>query len=193
MTFRCGERQPPVAVLRGRACSSLSPATPRCLAARAWWRPPLPRSVSARIACRSIGVRSSATDPRPATPTRRSGSHSSSANGHRFPSSQASTATAWPKSGKEAVIEAKRRSLLICYFLPVSSFVLLCHALFRGRTCRGLACVGTVALAERGWLETGLVTAPGTISVLAGFRFPRGGDLGRGSLVPAVRAVLPGC
>jgi transposase-like protein len=32
---------------------------------------------------------------------------------------------------------------------------------------------GTVALADRGRLETGPVTAPGTASVFAGFRFPR--------------------
>lgn len=32
---------------------------------------------------------------------------------------------------------------------------------------------GTVALADRGWLETGPMTAPGTTSVFAGFRFPR--------------------
>jgi glyoxylate reductase len=32
---------------------------------------------------------------------------------------------------------------------------------------------GTVALADRGWLETGPVTARGTTSVFAGFRFPR--------------------
>jgi hypothetical protein len=32
---------------------------------------------------------------------------------------------------------------------------------------------GTVALADRGWLETGPVSAPGTTSVFAGFRFPR--------------------
>jgi hypothetical protein len=57
-------------------------------------------------------------------------SHSSSANGHRFPSSQASTATAWPKSGKEAVTGAKRRSLADLLPSAVSSFVLLCHALF---------------------------------------------------------------
>ncbi|HUK70948.1 MAG TPA: hypothetical protein VLW50_19675, partial [Streptosporangiaceae bacterium] len=31
---------------------------------------------------------------------------------------------------------------------------------------------GTVALADRGWRETGPVTAPGTTSVFAGFRFP---------------------
>jgi len=32
---------------------------------------------------------------------------------------------------------------------------------------------GTVALADRGWRQTGPVTAPGTTSVFAGFRFPR--------------------
>ncbi len=32
---------------------------------------------------------------------------------------------------------------------------------------------GTVALVDRGWLETGPVTAPRTHSGLAGFRFPR--------------------
>jgi transposase, IS6 family len=37
----------------------------------------------------------------------------------------------------------------------------------------GLGVPGTVALAVRGWLETGQVTAPGTTSVFAGFRFPR--------------------
>jgi len=31
----------------------------------------------------------------------------------------------------------------------------------------------TVALVDRGWLETGRVTTPGTNSVFAGFRFPR--------------------
>jgi hypothetical protein len=33
--------------------------------------------------------------------------------------------------------------------------------------------VGTVALADRGWRENGPVTAHGTTSVFAGFRFPR--------------------
>jgi hypothetical protein len=32
---------------------------------------------------------------------------------------------------------------------------------------------GTVALVDRGWPETGRVTARGTASVFAGFRFPR--------------------
>ena len=32
--------------------------------------------------------------------------------------------------------------------------------------------IGIVALVDRGWLETGRVTAPGTTSVFAGFRFP---------------------
>src|ERR1035438_5819012 len=32
---------------------------------------------------------------------------------------------------------------------------------------------GTVALVDRGWLETGQVSAPRTISVFAGFRLPR--------------------
>jgi hypothetical protein len=51
---------------------------------------------------------------------------------------------------------------------------------------------GSVALVDRGWLETGRVTAPGMASVVAGFRFPPEGDLGRGPLVPALWAVLPG-
>ena len=34
-------------------------------------------------------------------------------------------------------------------------------------------CEGTVALAGRDWRQTGPVTAPGTTSVFAGFRFPR--------------------
>jgi transposase-like protein len=37
----------------------------------------------------------------------------------------------------------------------------------------GIAIEGTVALVDRGWLETGQVSAPRTISVFAGFRFPR--------------------
>jgi transposase, IS6 family len=35
------------------------------------------------------------------------------------------------------------------------------------------------------------MTAPGSSSVFAGFRFPAGGNRGRGPLVPALRAVLP--
>jgi hypothetical protein len=42
-------------------------------------------------------------------------------------------------------------------------------------------------------LETGPVTAPGTASVLAGFRFPREVISVARPLVPAVRAVLSGC
>jgi hypothetical protein len=36
----------------------------------------------------------------------------------------------------------------------------------------GIIADGTVALVDRGWLEAGPVTAPGTTSVFAGFRFP---------------------
>jgi hypothetical protein len=43
----------------------------------------------------------------------------------------------------------------------------------RGGGHGGLVLAGTVALADRGRQETGPVTAPGTASVFAGFRFPR--------------------
>jgi len=41
------------------------------------------------------------------------------------------------------------------------------------RRPRAVSRNGTVALVDRGWLETGQVSAPRTISVFAGFRFPR--------------------
>jgi hypothetical protein len=58
----------------------------------------------------------------------------------------------------------------------------------------GTVCGGSVALADGGGRQTGWVTPSGRSSVFAGFRFPvsAGGDRGRGALVPAVRAVLPG-
>jgi putative transposase len=51
---------------------------------------------------------------------------------------------------------------------------------------------GSVALADHSEWETGSMTAPGSSSVFAGFRFPREVIAGRGPLVPALRAVLPG-
>jgi YVTN family beta-propeller protein len=64
-------------------------------------------------------------------------------------------------SGPMSVINGSTNQVVATIPVPDSAFAIAVNP----RT-------GTVALVDRGWLETGRVTAPGTTSVFAGFRFP---------------------